>query len=223
MGRYAGDVDLGGLHLPAQVAAQNVHRNGLAHIGCGGEHGRRAQQVGNTLAHGVGPAHMAGEHRDDELARIVHHRHAGVFVLGLQHRGNQAHHSTERDEKHQLVVARKQRAHLVTQGTFVGAHGVGQAVKRLRKLGGGADMGSGQVTRQLGGLRRAVAGDGDDADAGLLGGTRHLGRGRGGGHSSVSSAVLALSSAGTGDVFLRQPLMRSPRMRCGFFTIMSER
>ncbi len=111
---------------------------------------------------------MAGEDGNDELTRIVHHHHAGVFVLGLEHWRNQAHHCAERDEEHQLVVARKQRGHLVTQGTFVGAHGVGQAVKRLRKLGGGADMGLGQVTRQLGGLRGTVAGDGDDADAGLL-------------------------------------------------------
>ena len=61
---------------------------------------------------GIGAADMPREHRNDELRGIVHHQHAGVFVLGLEMRRNQPHHRAERDEEHDLVVGREQAADL---------------------------------------------------------------------------------------------------------------
>ena len=125
MGRHAGNVDLGGLDLPAEFAAQNVHGNGLADIRRGGQHSGCAQQCCHMFGHGIGTAHMARQNGNHKLSRIIDHQHAGVFVLAFQMRGNQPYHCAERDEKNYLVKLSKQRSDFVAERATVGAHRVG--------------------------------------------------------------------------------------------------
>ena len=207
MRRDAGDVDLRRLDPPVQLAAEDVDRNRAADVRRGGHHRRGLDQRGDLLGHRVGAADMAREHRNDELAGIVDHRHAGIDVLVLQVRCDQSHHGTERDEEDQLVEALEQRRDLVAQRALIGAHRIGHLCEGAGELGRGADRRLRQPACQCRGLRGAVLRDGDDADARI-----DSGNGRDSAHAATP-----------GEVFFRQPRMRSPRTRCGLRTIISER
>ena len=212
MGRNTGDVDLGRFDLPAQFAAQNIDRNGLAHVRSRGQHRRRAEQPGHLLGHGVGAPHMARQHRNHELRCIIDHQHTRVFVLGFEVRRNQPHHRAQRDKENDLVKVGEQRGDFIAKSTAVGAYRVGQASHERREFLGHANAGLRHLARQSGGLLRTVFGDGnqDDAQGGIVVRQGVYG------HAKFSSSISVL-------VFLRQPRCMSPRTRPGFLTSSSDR
>ena len=118
---------------PAELAPEQIHRQGLAGVGGGGQHCGGIQRGGECAGQRVGAAQVAGEHRNHEAPGLVDDDHAGVGLFLAQVGGEQPDHRAERHDGDDAVEVGEQDGDLL--GGLAGVAGGGAG-------GGGFGLGS---------------------------------------------------------------------------------